>query len=477
MKKRFFVLFFAAFLMLLTAGCSDDPSDSGTNGNSTVNPAVKPSNTPENSTALSVTAGGGSMTIVVPDSLTGSDASGSTIIASKDDLVKCIKNIIKKYDTFCWDTGLFSEGSDDVAAESLSASRSVSASRASVSKPSASAIANGFIKITDFFRNNEDKIYDFFVADNPQSFDFSHSMDYTDISIQTGADAYIDLIREYDDKDATLNNYFGENASSVIKIADNYASFPKLALKTNLTGNANKTTPADSNLVLDIACDVNAEVHDIDNLIKDLLEEWNRCNTSYQVTVPSSVDLPVKSVSVGLTCSVNADITQARYQKWADTEDPPYRWDYHRVETGNQNYPYYWVDDYETIEDYVAALDAWLENDVKNISGEKCSAELGFAVSVAAAPDGNVPGGIITLSFAKSYKPADIKTFIRDFYLLDAGDDLYIIKQIDGGTCTKLTVSDFSGNQKFSLGSGQNVIGEIEDICEDIERNIGELIQ
>lgn len=418
----------------------------------------------------------------------------TNFITSKDDLIKCVKNIIKKYYDFAREIE-----------DRNSRNRAATASKDDIS----SQLKTAFDAVFQSFLENEELGRNFiklFTGEGAtKNIRFESKIDLTNVGVNTGLDAFIDFANyaqdyfpnDEDDEEAAAPDYattvrkasdteqitrktlFGSNYETVndfLNIADKYASVPRLYLHGKLNVNADAKGTAEYASATAKA-DIQIEATNINNMIPEFFQAYS--NNIDHTYVPTSVNLPVTAVKPFINVDANVALTRNQYddfvQKCKDMpgwEDEP-KWNY----TGDYS------DYYDYRNKYDAEWDAWYEQhrkDLKdyflkaNYASKECSCKINAGVSTTVTSTATVPGGIITLSLEGNYTdPGKIIAFITPGPI--SSDYVEVLKELekDYGIVPTVTVTDYNGKQTLKLSG----INEILDIITEIVDNIGDIIQ
>lgn len=257
----------------------------------------------------------------------------TNFITTKDDLIKCVKNIIKKYYDFACEIE-----------DRNSRNRAATASKDDIS----SQLKNAFDAVYVPFYNDEELAKSFIKlftgAGATKNIKFEGKVDLTNVGVNTGMDAFIDFAnyaQEYftsDDnetsKTITRKTLFGSNYYTVndfLDIADKYASVPRLYLLGKLNVNAAAKGTEDYASATAKA-DIQIEATNINGMIPELFQAYS--NNIDHTYVPTSVNLPVTAVKPFINVDANVALTKNQYddfvQKCKDIpgwEDEP-EWDF-----------------------------------------------------------------------------------------------------------------------------------------------------
>lgn len=402
----------------------------------------------------------------------------TNFITSKDDLIKCVKNIIKEYYDFVCEIE-----------DRNSKNRAATASKDDISKQLKDAFDAVFLP----FHNDEELAKSFIKlftgAGATKNIKFEGKVDLTNVGVNTGMDAFIDFAnyaQEYftsDDnetsKTITRKTLFGNNYYTVndfLDIADKYASVPRLYLLGKLNVNAAAKGTEDYASATAKA-DIQIEATNINNMIPELFQAYS--NNIDHTYVPTSVNLPVTAVKPFINVDANVALTKNQYddfvQKCKDIpgwEDEP-EWNY----TGDYS------DYYDYCNKYDAEWDAWYENHRKeikdyflkaNYASKACSCTINVGVSTTVTSTASVPGGIITLSVEGNYTdPGKIIALVMEGPM--GSDYVEILRELekDYGIKPTVTVTDYNGKETFKTSSIDDIIYVVKDIVD----NIGDIIQ
>lgn len=436
-----------------------------------------------------------------------------TIIKTKADLTKSVKNIIKEYYNFALEIG-----------DRNSNSRAVAATK--------DEVANQLKDIFDvIYRPFDDKDMGMsivklvlFGEGADKDVKLEGKIDLANIKPSVGVDAYIELINHAYGKiggetpNYTRETYFGDNYRAVndfIGVADKYASIPKLYAFGKLDVNANNA----SNYASAAAkFDVEVEATNINNLIPELFTTYN--NNIGKTYIPTSVDLPIMAIKRLINLDASVALSKKNYEAWVDViktlpgrgDEPEWNFQYPDFsypdydETIHGEYWEYWEErdraeqewweerwharnEYEEKweaewEEYRTKYRKELKNHFASASYPGTfSGKIGEGVSLTVAGRTNAPGGIITLSLDASYtSPAKVLAFaftvmyngwwaLLDDYGYDYKGIIRGLKN-DYGFNPTITVTDYTGNQTLKLE-----IDDIISVIDDIVNNFGEIIQ
>lgn len=412
-----------------------------------------------------------------------------TIIKTKADLTKSVKNIIKEYYNFALEIG-----------DRNSNSRAAAATKDEV----ASQLKNMFDIIYEPFDDKDMGMsivkLVLFGEGADKDVKLEGKIDLANIKPSVGVDAYIELINHACSKiggetpDYTRETYFGDNYRAVndfIGVADKYASIPKLYAFGKLDVNANNA----SNYASAAAkFDVEVEATNINNLIPELFTTYN--NNIGKTYIPTSVDLPIMAIKRLINLDASVALSKENYGAWVDViKTLPGRGDEPEWNSPKR-------DDYDNYDEYYEAWNMyeeeweaeWKEYRTKyrkELKNHFASAsypgtffgKIGEGVSLTVAGRTNAPGGIITLSLDASYaSPAKVLAFaftvmyngwwaLLDDYGYDYKGIIRGLKN-DYGFNPTVTVTDYTGNQTLKLE-----IDDIISVIDDIVNNFGEIIQ
>lgn len=412
-----------------------------------------------------------------------------TIIKTKADLTKSVKNIIKEYYNFALEIG-----------DRNSNSRAAAATKDEV----ASQLKNMFDIIYEPFDDKDMGMsivkLVLFGEGADKDVKLEGKIDLANIKPSVGVDAYIELINHACSKiggetpDYTRETYFGDNYRAVndfIGVADKYASIPKLYAFGKLDVNANNA----SNYASAAAkFDVEVEATNINNLIPELFTTYN--NNIGKTYIPTSVDLPIMAIKRLINLDASVALSKENYGAWVDViKTLPGRGDEPEWNSPKR-------DDYDNYDEYYEAWNMYEEEweaewkeyrtkyrkELKNHFASASypgtfSGKIGEGVSLTVAGRTNAPGGIITLSLDASYaSPAKVLAFaftvmyngwwaLLDDYGYDYKGIIRGLKN-DYGFNPTVTVTDYTGNQTLKLE-----IDDIISVIDDIVNNFGEIIQ
>lgn len=412
-----------------------------------------------------------------------------TIIMTKADLTKSVKNIIKEYYNFALEIG-----------DRNSNSRAAAATKDEV----ASQLKDMFDVIYRPFDNKDMGMsivkLVLFGEGADKDVKLEGKIDLANIKPSVGVDAYIELINYAYGKiggetpNYTRETYFGDNYRAVndfIDVADKYASIPKLYAFGKLDVNANNA----SNYASAAAkFDVEVEATNINNLIPELFTTYN--NNIGKTYIPTSVDLPIMAIKRLINLDASVALSKKNYEAWVDViktlpgrgDEPewnsPKRDDYDNYDEYYEAWNMYEEEWEAEWKEYRTKYRKELKNHFANASYPGTfSGEIGEGVSLTVAGRTDAPGGIITLSLDASYtSPAKVLAFAftvmyNGWWALldDYGYDYKgIIRGLenDYGFNPTVTVTDYTGNQTLKLE-----IDDIISVIDDIVNNFGEIIQ
>lgn len=413
-------------------------------------------------------------------------------ITTKEELVKCVKNIIDKYYDFACEIEDRNRNSQN---------RAAAASKDDISSQLKEAFDAVFVP---FLKDDNEALRESFTnlftgEGATTDINFEGKIDLANVGVNAGMDAFIDFANyvqeqgyftsDEDDEDPapdyvtsvrrasdsekiTRKTLFGSNYYKVndfLNIADKYASVPKLYLLGKLNVKAAATGNADYASATAKA-NIEIEVSDINGMIPELFTAYN--NDIGHTYVPASVNLPVTAVKPFYDIDANVVLTKNQYDKFVqickdmpDEKDKPKWYDY--------------SNDYE----YDKAYDTWYENYRKELKKYFSEASyetksflyrINYGISTTVTSSKEVPGGIITVSLNVAH--SDPKKVLT---LMTAGvsdsDYVTVLKELEKEYDIKptITVTDYNGKQTYSLSGIDNIISVIEDIV----KYIGDIIQ
>ena len=276
------------------------------------------------------------------------ESSSENFITKKEDLIKCVKNIIKKY----YD---FANKVDEMNSRAVVAT----ASKDDISKQ----LIDAFNAVYKPFHDDEELAKSFIKlftgAGATKNINFEGKVDLTNVGVNNGLDAFIEFAnyaQDYfpsdDDDDyyesgyntavkkasdsekITRESWFGSNYKTVnafLDVADKYASVPRLYLlgkldvNTKATGTANYASAT-------AKADIQIEATNINTMIPELFKVYS--NKVETIKYPSSANLPVTAIKPFINVDANVALTKNQYddfvQKCKDMpgwEDEP-EWDF-----------------------------------------------------------------------------------------------------------------------------------------------------
>lgn len=281
----------------------------------------------------------------------------TNFITSKDDLIKCVKNIIKKYYDFAREIE-----------DRNSRNRAATASKDDIS----SQLKTAFDAVFQSFLENEELGRNFiklFTGEGAtKNIRFESKIDLTNVGVNTGLDAFIDFANyaqdyfpnDEDDEEAAAPDYattvrkasdteqitrktlFGSNYETVndfLNIADKYASVPKLYLLGKLNVKAAATGNADYASATAKA-NIEIEATNINNMIPEFFQAYS--NNIDHTYVPTSVNLPVTAVKPFINVDANVALTRNQYDDFVQKcKDMPGWEDDFQYEAYRPKYPDY----------------------------------------------------------------------------------------------------------------------------------------
>lgn len=410
-------------------------------------------------------------------------------ITTKEELVKCVENIIDKYYDFACEIEDRNRNSQN---------RAATATKDDISNQLKAAFDAVFVP---FLKDDNEELrksfINLFTGENVTTdINFKGEINLKNITVNKGVDAFIDFANYAQDyfpsdeddevsapgsrttsKQITRKTLFGSNYYKVndfLDIADKYASVPKLYLlgkldvKAAATGNADyASATAKANLEI--------EATDINGMIPELFKAYN--NDIGHTYVPASVNLPVTAVKPFYDIDANVVLTKNQYDKFVQIcKDMP-EWNFQTPVKG-QNEEWW---EYDQRRDKAEeAYEAEYRKELKKYFSEASyeaksfSYKINYGISTTVTSSKEVPGGIITVSLNVAHN--DPKKLLT---LMTAGvsdsDYVTVLKELEKEYDIKptVTVTDYNGKQTYSLSGIDNIISVIEDIV----KYIGDIIQ
>ncbi|MDE5898615.1 MAG: hypothetical protein K2H09_05060, partial [Treponemataceae bacterium] len=384
---------------------------------------------------------------------------------SKEDLTACVKNIIKKYYDFACEINDKNSSGRAVGTQEEIASQLTDLMKEYDKFISALLSSSGHDDEGNYYETRGALVSLFSGDGASEDFHFNAKLDLTDIGVNDAMDAYIDGINnireiskdENDDwEPETRATFFGssyESANAFLNIADKYVSVPKLyALATFDVNKDDASNYASSSAKVNIEM----EADDINELIPELFKTYN--NTIEHTYIPDSTNLPVVTVKPFINLDAAAAMTKTNYNTFIEMLEQLPSWNSNAYDRDPDNYD---VQYRQNVKAYVE------EYQSKITKSFLCKPEHGISATVMNSED--VPGGIITVIISADYDFATLFTNIiapaPSSSLIDAAKEL--------GVTASVTVTDYNGNQTFSLSGIDNIAAIIEDIVE----NFGNIIQ
>ena len=419
-------------------------------------------------------------------------------ITTKEELVKCVENIIDKYYDFACEIEDRNRNSQN---------RAATATKDDISNQLKAAFDAVFVP---FLKDDNEELrksfINLFTGENVTTdINFEGEINLKNITVNKGVDAFIDFANYAQDyfpsdeddevsapgsrttsKQITRKTLFGSNYYKVndfLDIADKYASVPKLYLlgkldvKAAATGNADyASATAKANLEI--------EATDINGMIPELFKAYN--NDIGHTYVPASVNLPVTAVKPFYDIDANVVLTKNQYDNFITTlkkmpeDDCDDFWNSYPSYTGSWS-------DYEAVNKYYddreKAHDAYHENARKEIKeylskasfdNKSFSYKINYGISTTVTNSKDVPGGIITVSLNVAHNnPKKVLTLMATG--VSGSDYVEVLKELEKDFDIKptITVTDYNGKQTYSLSGIDNIISVIEDVV----KHIGDIIQ
>ncbi|MBD5447408.1 MAG: hypothetical protein HDR32_06635 [Treponema sp.] len=276
------------------------------------------------------------------------ESPSENFITKKEDLIKCVKNIIKKY----YD---FANKVDEMNSRAVVAT----ASKDDISKQ----LIDAFNAVYKPFHDDEELAKSFIKlftgAGATKNINFEGKVDLKNVGVNNGLDAFIEFAnyaQDYfpsdDDDDyyesgyntavkkasdsekITRESWFGSNYKTVnafLDVADKYASVPRLYLLGKLKVNADAKGTAEYASATAKA-DIQIEATKINTMIPELFKVYS--NKVETIKYPSSANLPVTAIKPFINVDANVVLTKNQYddfvQKCKDMpgwEDEP-EWDF-----------------------------------------------------------------------------------------------------------------------------------------------------
>ena len=419
-------------------------------------------------------------------------------ITTKEELVKCVENIIDKYYDFACEIEDRNRNSQN---------RAATATKDDISNQLKAAFDAVFVP---FLKDDNEELrksfINLFTGENVTTdINFEGEINLKNIIVNKGVDAFIDFANYAQDyfpsdeddevsapgsrttsKQITRKTLFGSNYYKVndfLDIADKYASVPKLYLlgkldvKAAATGNADyASATAKANLEI--------EATDINGMIPELFKAYN--NDIGHTYVPASVNLPVTAVKPFYDIDANVALTKNQYDKFVSLiknmpeDDCDDFYNTYPAYNGNGS-------DYEAYNKYWderdKAHDAYHENARKELKkyfseasyeAKSFSYKINYGISTTVTSSKDVPGGIITVSLTVAHNdPKKLLTLMAAG--VSGSDYVEVLKELEKDFDIKptITVTDYNGKQTYSLSGIDNIISVIEDVV----KHIGDIIQ
>ena len=290
------------------------------------------------------------------------ESPSENFITEKEDLIKCVKNIIKKY----YD---FANKVDEMNSRAVVAT----ASKDDISKQ----LIDAFNAVYKPFYEDEELAKSFIKlftgAGASKNINFEGKVDLKNVGVNNGLDAFIEFanyaqdyfpsdddddyyesgydtaVRKASDSEKiTRESWFGSNYKTVnafLDVADKYASVPRLYLlgkldvNTKATGTANYASAT-------AKADIQIEATNINTMIPELFKVYS--DKVETIKYPSSANLPVTAIKPFINLDANVTLTKNQYddfvQKCKDMpgwEDEP-EWESFHYDAYRPKYP----DDY-----------------------------------------------------------------------------------------------------------------------------------
>lgn len=235
-------------------------------------------------------------------------------IKSEDDLVNCVLNVIRQYYAFAKETGIVTMEVTTSPSRAASQSEITEQIKALIDAYITAGGGKDIVNWENLMRGFVDEGY-------KTDLNFEKKVDLKDITPKTAFSSAVDITNHlnsiYSDSAKTLSyeafldmvfGGHGQEASSLINAADKYVIIPELYLDGNITANKS-ATGSDSYAKGNIDFKVSMNVNDTNNLIKTLMETWNK-DGFQELHIPETISLPVNSFGTSCEVSCNVDITE-----------------------------------------------------------------------------------------------------------------------------------------------------------------------
>lgn len=355
-------------------------------------------------------------------------------IKSKEDLIACIKNIIKEYYDF---------------AQKVNSNTSRAAAKDEIAAP--------FIRGFDEICKKPEVFSNLFLGNGvTENINFDEKVDLINVKFNDGVDAFIDIFNhvyeEFYEGEGSFEPWTKENFISPVLAAhfdavNDYVSVPKLYANASL--NAKKDDPnnyASGSLKIDIQ----TEVHDINEYIPKFLKICN-------FTVPQSVNLPVENIKLFWKLNADARMTEENYNNFVSMIE--------NMPSSSQKYATEYIGGYE-----------------KEIT-KSFSFKYDLGITTKIQESKQVPGGIITVSYNVDYN--DFKELLKkNFEYNDKTSEIHYDTDYDPFKFVfdyinimdikiSVKVTDYSDKETYSL----NDKNEIKNIFNEIKTSCGEIFQ
>lgn len=375
---------------------------------------------------------------------TQKEPTGGNVIKSKEDLIKCVKNIIKEYyDFIC-------EIQDDN-------SRSRAATQASKDEIAAQLKKVFDESIWPFYENGNfgDNFVKLFTGEGvTDDIHLESKVDLKNVGVNNGLDAFIEFMN-YGNNKINGSDYrpvsrddFDKFNNDIINIADKYASVPKLYVYGKVDANAKAT--GNANYASAIAkVDIKIEATNINDII---LEYCRLCEKNdMPICAPTSVNLPVTEIKPFYDIDAKVAMTKTEYDNFVKVIK-----EIIECETPSQR------------KNYLSKA---------NLSCTEFLYKMNYGISTTVKSYATVPGGIITVSINPNYDDFEKlvslvfatgnETEQKDMY------EYYATYIETYGYNPAITVTDYNGKETFKTSSIDDIISIVKDIAE----NIGDIIQ